>query len=88
MSSFELEAYLARLYTYSTARESFLANPEKASRDVGLSDNDVESLLNIDHIGLQMAADSYAHKRAKHRQPKKSLHDMIDTWWKRRTRSR
>ncbi len=88
MNSLALEAYLARLYTDSAERENFLASPAKTARDAGLGNDDAESLLNIDSIGLRMAAESYGHKRAKHRRPKKTLHAMIDAWWKRRVQSR
>ncbi len=83
MNNTTLESYLAVLYTDAAARNSFLADPAIASRNAGLSDADVDSLVNIDRVGLQMAADSYAHKRANHRLPKKSLRELIEAWWKR-----
>ncbi|MBL0124462.1 MAG: hypothetical protein IPP88_17615 [Betaproteobacteria bacterium] len=85
MSSAAIEAYLAKLYTDSAAREAFLVNPESAARDAGLSAADAESLRTIDKAGLRMAAASYAHKRAQHRRPKKKLHEYFWSWWKRRS---
>lgn len=84
MNDTTLESYLAVLYTDAAARNSFLADPAIALRNAGLSDADVEYLVNIDRVGLQMAADSYAHKRANHRLPKRKLRELIDAWWKKR----
>ena len=84
MSSIALEAYLARLYTDSVARKAFLADPVGTAREFGLTEADANALRNIDKAGLQMAAASYAHKRAQHRLPKKKLHELLLRWWKRR----
>ena len=83
MNATTLETYLATIYTDATLRKSFLDDPASAARSAGLSDSDVESLMNIDRIGLHMAADSYAHKRANHRLPKKNLRESIEAWWAR-----
>ena len=80
MSSVALEAYLARLYTDIDAREAFLAYPERAARAEGISDTDAAALRDIDRVGLRMAAESYAHKRAQHRRPKKGLYQMLRDW--------
>ena len=83
MNNTTLESYLAVLYTDAATRNSFLADPAIVARNAGLSDADVEALVNIDRVGLQMAADSYAHKRAQHRVPRRKLRDLIEAWWKR-----
>ncbi len=88
MNNTTLESYLAVLYTDAAARDSFLGGPAIVARNAGLSDADVEALVNIDRVGLQMAADSYAHKRANHRLPKKSLRESIEAWWARWQTSR
>ena len=62
-----LEAYLSKLYTDPHARDLFHINPRAAARAEGVSENDLEALCDIDKAGLQMAADSYAHKREQHR---------------------
>ncbi len=80
MSSVALEAYLAKLYTDIDTREAFLADPERAARDAGISGTDATALLYIDKVGLRMAAASYAHKRAQHRLPKKSLYQLLRGW--------
>ena len=80
-ASVALEAYLARLYTDSAERKKFLSDPVAAARDAGLSDEYANALLNIDKVGLRMAAASYAHKREQHRLPKKKLHELLFAWW-------
>jgi len=84
MNPLTLEAYLAKLYTNTEARGTFLANPIGAARDAGLSAADAESLRHIDQAGLRMAAASYAHKREQHRRRKKSLYAFLISWWRRR----
>ena len=59
-----LEAYLARLYLDSAARRTFLANPHAAATEAGLEPTDVAALERIDRVGLELAAHSFAAKRA------------------------
>ncbi len=80
MSSVALEAYLAKLYTDTAERKIFLVDPVNAARNAGLSAAEAESLRTIDKAGLRMAAASYAHKRARHRRPKKKLHQYLFGW--------
>jgi hypothetical protein len=56
------EAFLARLYVDAEARAAFLADPRAAAR--GLAPDEVAALERIDRVGLELAADSFAHKRA------------------------
>jgi hypothetical protein len=63
MSANQLEAFLARLYVDADARANFKANPRAESKKAGLSDEQCTSLENLDCIGLEMAARSFAKKR-------------------------
>jgi hypothetical protein len=69
MSSPALEILLARLYTDATLLERFIADPAAVAATAGLSDAEIVALIGSDLTGLRMAADSYAHKRARHRRP-------------------
>ncbi len=72
MSAAGVEAFLARLYSDADLRESFLLDNEtaveSASTDLQLTETERAALLEIDRAGLQMAAASYANKRAHHKQ--------------------
>ena len=64
MSAARLEAFLAQLYVDEQARRRFLSNPHDEAANAGLSDQDCTALANIDLVGLEFAADSFAKKRA------------------------
>ena len=64
MSAARLEAFLARLYVDESARRRFLANPRGEAASAGLNEQDCAALANIDFVGLELAADSIARKRA------------------------
>lgn len=64
MNSPELERFLATLYVNSEARAKFLAAPRQEAARAGLSEDQCRALENIDRIGLEMAARSFARKRA------------------------
>ncbi len=66
MSSPALEAFLALLYTDAAARERFFRDPEAEARRAGLSAAEAIAMSRIDRAGLEMAAGSYAWKRAQH----------------------
>jgi hypothetical protein len=59
-----LEAFLARLYTDADARAAFAADPRAEALRAGLDPADVDALASIDTLGLELAADSFARKRA------------------------
>jgi hypothetical protein len=59
-----LEAFLARLYTDDAARAAFLADPRGQALAAGLSPDDADALCRIDRLGLELAANSFAHKRS------------------------
>ena len=80
MSAIALEAYLSKLYTDVDAREAFLADPERAARNEGISNADAVALRDIDKTGLRMAAASYAHKRKQHGRAKKSFYELLRDW--------
>lgn len=75
MSSPQLEKFLAALYTDAALRQRFLQAPQQVALQAGLSNEEAQALTQIDRIGLQMAASSFARKRAAHK-PRLS-------WWKR-----
>ncbi|MBI3230925.1 MAG: hypothetical protein HYZ45_12340 [Burkholderiales bacterium] len=64
MSSPALETFLARLYTDAELRQRFLQQPQMVALQAGLSTAEAQALEQIDRIGLQMAAHSFAAKRA------------------------
>lgn len=64
MSAQRLEAFLAQLFVDQAARQRFLASPRAAAEQAGLSARDCAALEQIDLVGLEFAADSFAKKRA------------------------
>jgi hypothetical protein len=64
MSSPRFEAFLARLYTDDGFRRRFLADPRALARHAGLDAPAIEALVRIDRAGLELAARSFAHRRA------------------------
>jgi hypothetical protein len=73
MSSPALESFLAMLYTDADARARFVADMQGEAGRAGLSEAEATALCAIDLAGLEMAAASYAHKRAQHRHPRQRL---------------
>jgi len=65
MSSSALERFLARIYVDPKIRERFLEDPRAEGRRAGLPEDQCLALEEIDRVGLEMAARSYARKRAK-----------------------
>jgi hypothetical protein len=66
VSAANLENLLARLYADAPFRRAFLSDPAGIARSHGLAEPEVEALCNIDRGGLELAARSFAHKRAAH----------------------
>ncbi len=81
MSAQKLEAFLAKLYVDDQARTRFLADPRREAMNAGLSDEDCTKLENIDIVGLELAADSFARKRAAH--PPRKPSSRIARWLRR-----
>ena len=75
MSSVALEAYLARLYTDAAARARFNADPAGEAARAGLSGDECSALQCADRIGLEMAAESFGHKRARYAKRRRP-------WWR------
>ena len=70
MSAVAVETLLARLYTDAALRRDFLRDPRGVAREAGLDRQEIEAFVAIDRVGLEMAAESYEHKRSE-RQPRK-----------------
>ena len=70
MSTPALERFLAKIYVDSEARARFLAAPHEETARAGLSSDECQALASIDRIGLEMAARSFAHKRATKHSPR------------------
>ena len=64
MSSRRFEAFLVQLYTDEVTRRKFLADPRAVASQAGLEGAEVEALVAIDRVGLELAARSFAFKRA------------------------
>jgi uncharacterized protein (UPF0276 family) len=62
-----IDALLARLYTDAAARDRWLADPDGEGRRAGLDGSGLIALRSLDRAGLELAAVSYARKRAAQR---------------------
>jgi hypothetical protein len=60
-----LEHFLAKIYVDPAARARFLADPRAEAARAGLPEQQCRALEKIDRVGLEMAARSFAHKRAR-----------------------
>jgi len=58
------ETFLARLYADRRALAQFLADPRGEAKRSGLSEEETLALLAVDRAALQLAAASFADKRA------------------------
>jgi hypothetical protein len=68
MKTSALERFLATIYVDPEARGRFLAAPQAEAARAGLTEEQCRALEKIDRVGLEMAAQSFAAKRArKHR---------------------
>lgn len=64
MSAPALEALLARLYVDAEARARFVADPRGEAMRAGLDGDECDAMARADLVGLEMAAASFAAKRA------------------------
>lgn len=62
-----VEDFLARIYVDAAARARFLANPRAEAACSGLQEWQCRALERVDRVGLEMAARSFANKRARKR---------------------
>ena len=74
-----LETYLVKLYLDRDARRAFLADPRGAAAEYGLSEADVAALERVDRDGLELAARSFASKRAG-RAPRGRWARLVAAW--------
>ena len=74
-----LETYLVKLYLDRDARRAFVADPRSAARAEGLDEADVTALEGVDHDGLELAARSFAAKRAA-RRPRGRWARLVAAW--------
>lgn len=81
MSAQKLEAFLARLYVDVEARRRFLSDRRGEAINAGLSAQDCADLEGIDLVGLELAADSFAKKRAG--QPIRKSPGPLSRWFRR-----
>jgi hypothetical protein len=72
------EAFLARLYVDEEARAAFLRDPREAARD--LAPEEIAALEAIDRVGMELAADSFAQKRATRRRSDSGWIAAIRRW--------
>ena len=64
----EFEAFLARLYTDTEVRRRFLQDPRGEAARSGMSAAECDALERVDRDGLELAARSFAQKRARKKQ--------------------
>ncbi len=63
--SADLQRFLARLYTDPALRRRFLERPFEEALTAGLDEPTALELAKIDREGLELAAESFARKRAR-----------------------
>jgi hypothetical protein len=63
MTQSSLESFLARIYVDEVTRNRFLANPRAEATLAGLQQNEIESVVNIDRVGLELFVRTLERKR-------------------------
>lgn len=63
------ESFLARLYVDGSARARFLADPRGEAAAAGLVGDEIAAAVDIDRVGLELAARSFAHKKRRQTKP-------------------
>lgn len=63
MTTPRFEAFLAALYVDDELRRRFIADRRACAEAAGLAPDEIEALADIDTVGLELAARSYAAKR-------------------------
>jgi hypothetical protein len=81
VSSVALETFLARLYTDAAARRRFNADPKGEAMRAGLPVAECLALAQCDRTGLEMAAESFRHKRAQHRKHRMPFYRLVLRWF-------
>jgi hypothetical protein len=82
MSAQKFEAFLAKLYVDDNARSRFLADPRREALSSGLTEDDCAAVEKIDLVGLELAAASFARKRAS--RPPRKPGSNLTRWLRRR----
>jgi hypothetical protein len=67
------ESFLARLYVDGSARARFLADPRGEAAAAGLIGDEIAAAVEIDRVGLELAARSFAHKKRRQTKPAHSV---------------
>jgi hypothetical protein len=80
VSSVALETFLARLYTDAAARARFNADPGGEAARAGLSAEECTAMARCDRVGLEMAAESFGHKRARQGKRRLPWHRRVVRW--------
>jgi hypothetical protein len=80
MSAHEMERTLARLYTDSSFRQTFLRDPSVALRALDLTAGEKADLAGMDRAGLVMAAASYQHKRERRASGRRDVRKRLARW--------
>jgi hypothetical protein len=80
MSAHEMERTLARLYTDSGFRHTFLCDPSVALGALDLTANEKADLAGMDRAGLVMAAASYQHKRGRRARGRREVRKRLVRW--------
>ena len=65
MTTPAFEAFLAEVYTKAEFRRRFLEDPQQMTAGWGLSPEEIAHLIEIDRVGLGLAAKTFARKRAR-----------------------
>jgi hypothetical protein len=81
MTTPAFEAFLARLFVNTEAREQFLADPRGEARRAGLGPEETEWAAQIDPVGLGFAARSFQHKNRKKMSVART--GVARIWWSR-----
>ncbi len=86
MSSLRFETFLARLYSDRAFLERFLSEPDSAMSAAHLDARERRAAIEIDRVGLMMAARSYALKRDRRRRGVfRTITAMLSKLWTRVT---
>jgi hypothetical protein len=70
-----VEQFLARVYVDAEIRRRFLADPVEEAVRAGMDPSDAARFATVDREGIELAAASFARKRAAKR--------MSRRWWRR-----
>jgi hypothetical protein len=80
------ETFLARLYTDHESRARFLEDPAAEAERAGLAEPERRALLQVDRVGLELAARSFERKRAARGRARPGMLAALRAWIARRAR--